>query len=120
MTGASVPDDRDYPAGFFAEAAADVSKPPLWRVGNHQRQNLYHGDRYEGVMFRVETATLAAAALNHLQSGTCDGIARAAAVAALRDFADECEDTGFGEGLADDGLATVLRERANRLEADDD
>ena len=37
---------------------------PEYRVGNHQRQNVYRGDAYIGVMFSPEDAALVVAALN--------------------------------------------------------
>jgi len=111
-------DDRDYPEGWAAETAEAVKAPPVWRVGNHQRQNLYHGDRYEGVMFRTEAAELAVAALNHLQSGTCEELAEVAGAKALRDLAEHLESTGHEDGIAADMRVSVLaRERAERMEA---
>lgn len=111
-------DDRDFPAGWAAETAEAVKTEPLWRVGNHQNQNLYRGDRYEGVLFRAEVAALAVAALNHLQSGTCDELVRAAGAQALRDLAEHLETTGHEGGIAADMRVSVLaRKRADQMEA---
>jgi hypothetical protein len=37
---------------------------PIYRVGNHQPQNVYRGEQHIGVMFSPEDAALVVAALN--------------------------------------------------------
>lgn len=46
------------------EGIEGVSDQHLYRVGNHQPQNVYRGDEYIGVMFSPEDAGLVVQALN--------------------------------------------------------
>jgi len=40
---------------------------PVYRVGNHQPQNLYRDDAYIGVMFTADDAAMVVSALNEGQ-----------------------------------------------------
>ena len=40
-----------------------------YRVGNHQPQNIYDGDKYIGVMFSAPHAARVVAALNQTEQG---------------------------------------------------
>lgn len=110
-------DDRDYPEGWAAETAEVVKAEPLWRT-DENRLDLYHGDSREAFFLHGAIASLAATALNHLQSGECEELARAAGVKALRDLADHLESSGHEDGIAAERRVSVLiRERADRMEA---